>query len=76
MDNQNTHLLQGEIIIYQTDEGNTKIDGKIYTIATQFRKWASERLKEYIIKGFAMDDDRLKQLGRVQEISDADLIAD
>lgn len=28
--------------------------------ATQFRIWATERLKEYIIKGFAMDDDRLK----------------
>ena len=32
-------------------------------IATQFRRWATERLKEYMIKGFAMDDDRLKQLG-------------
>ncbi len=32
-------------------------------IATQFRKWATERLKEYIIKGFTMDDERLKQLG-------------
>jgi hypothetical protein len=28
--------------------------------ATQFRIWATERLKEYIIKGFTMDDDRLK----------------
>jgi hypothetical protein len=28
--------------------------------ATQFRIWATEKLKEYIIKGFAMDDDRLK----------------
>ena len=32
-------------------------------IATKFRVWASERLKEYIIKGFAMDDERLKQMG-------------
>lgn len=32
-------------------------------IATQFRRWATERLKEYMIKGFTMDDDRLKQLG-------------
>ena len=30
---------------------------------TQFRRWATERLKEYMIKGFTMDDDRLKQLG-------------
>ncbi len=27
---------------------------------TQFRRWATERLKEYIIKGFVMDDERLK----------------
>ncbi|ERJ84053.1 toxin-antitoxin system, toxin component, Fic family [Peptostreptococcaceae bacterium oral taxon 113 str. W5053] len=32
-------------------------------IATDFRKWATERLKEYIIKGFTMDDKRLKNLG-------------
>jgi len=32
-------------------------------IATKFRIWATERLKEYIIKGFTMDDDRLKQSG-------------
>ncbi len=29
--------------------------------ATQFRIWATNVLKEYIIKGFAMDDERLKQ---------------
>lgn len=28
--------------------------------ATQFRIWATERLREYIIKGFTMDDDRMK----------------
>lgn len=32
------------------------------TRATQFRKWATEVLHEYIIKGFAMDDERLKQI--------------
>jgi len=32
-------------------------------IATKFRIWATERLKEYIVKGFTMDDERLKQLG-------------
>ena len=32
-------------------------------IATHFRRWATERLKEYLIKGFTMDDDRLKNLG-------------
>ncbi|MBS4056392.1 MAG: virulence RhuM family protein, partial [Bacteroidales bacterium] len=29
--------------------------------ATQFRKWATTILKEYLIKGYAMDDERLKQ---------------
>jgi hypothetical protein len=30
---------------------------------TQFRIWATERLREYIIKGFALDDQRLKNAG-------------
>lgn len=30
--------------------------------ATQFRKWATTILEEYIIKGFAMDDERLKNI--------------
>jgi hypothetical protein len=30
---------------------------------TQFRIWATQRLREYIVKGFAMDDERLKQRG-------------
>lgn len=32
---------------------------------TQFRIWATKVLKEYIIKGFAMDDNRLKQVGTI-----------
>ncbi len=32
-------------------------------IATNFRKWATERLKEYMIKGFTLDDERLKGNG-------------
>jgi hypothetical protein len=32
-------------------------------LGTQFRKWATERLREYLIKGFTMDDERLKQGG-------------
>ena len=31
------------------------------SIATHFRIWATKRLKEYIIKGFVLDDERLKQ---------------
>lgn len=30
---------------------------------TQFRIWATERLREYLVKGFTMDDSRLKNLG-------------
>lgn len=33
------------------------------TIATRFRRWATDRIKEYMIKGFTMDDDRLKGSG-------------
>jgi hypothetical protein len=32
-------------------------------VATRFRQWATQRLREYIIKGFTLDDDRLKQAG-------------
>jgi hypothetical protein len=28
---------------------------------TQFRKWATERLREYLVKGFVLDDERLKE---------------
>lgn len=30
------------------------------TRGTQFRRWATERLREYLVKGFTMDDERLK----------------
>ena len=36
-------------------------------IATSFRQWATQRLKEYMIKGFTIDDERLK--GIVEEIT-------
>ena len=29
-------------------------------VATQFRIWATQRLREYIVKGFVLDDERLK----------------
>lgn len=32
-------------------------------VATQFRRWATELLKEYLKKGYALDDKRLKELG-------------
>ena len=89
----------GEILIYQTDNGQTNIEVKIEddtvwltqqqltelyqcsvtyynldmiislgyriksVIATRFRQWATQRLKEYMIKGFTIDDERLKGNG-------------
>ena len=60
-------------------EGNRKIERKVKyynldmiislgyriksKVATNFRRWATERLKEYMIKGFTMDDERLKGNG-------------
>ncbi|MBI3377089.1 MAG: virulence RhuM family protein [Nitrospirae bacterium] len=32
---------------------------------TQFRRWATERLNEYLIKGFTMDDERLKEVNNI-----------
>lgn len=53
-------------------------------IATNFRRWATERLKEYMIKGFAMDDERLKGngggnywkelLGRIRDIRSSEKV--
>jgi len=61
-------------ILEHTAEDGKKYNTKFYNLdailsvgyrvnslqATQFRIWATKILKEYIIKGFAMDDDRLK----------------
>lgn len=61
------HLPDGRI--YQTFHYNLDIIISVgYRVnsirGTQFRIWATQRLKEYIIKGFALDDMRLKQGGR------------
>jgi len=38
---------------------------------TQFRRWATERLREYLVKGFTMDDERLKNPpGALSEVPD------
>jgi hypothetical protein len=37
---------------------------------TQFRIWATQRLREYIVKGFALDDQRLKEGGRRDDYFD------
>lgn len=64
-------------ILETTAEDNKRYNVKYYNLdaiiavgyrvnskkATQFRIWANKVLKEYIIKGYALDDDRLKNLG-------------
>ena len=75
---------EGELVQYSVVENfaTTAADGKTYQVdyynldvvisvgyrvksqrGVQFRIWATNILKEYIKKGFAMDDDRLKELG-------------
>src|SRR4030042_6176787 len=34
-------------------------------VATRFRQWATQRLREYIVKGFTMDDERLKDTNNI-----------
>jgi len=40
----------------------------------QFRQWATERLPEYLVKGFALDDERLKGCDRVADYFDELLV--
>jgi hypothetical protein len=54
--NYNTKYYNLDMIISLGYRINSKI-------ATKFRQWATLRLKEYIVKGFTMDDERLKNLG-------------
>ena len=52
-----------EVLFYNLDmiiSLGYRINSKV---ATRFRQWATVRLREYITKGFTMDDDRLKNLG-------------
>ena len=35
-------------------------------VATQFRMWATQRLREYFVKGFTLDDERMKAAGQMR----------
>lgn len=37
-------------------------------VATQFRIWATERLRDYLVKGYAINEQRLEQLGSIVQI--------
>jgi hypothetical protein len=41
-------------------------------VATKFRIWATQRLKEYIIKGFTLDDERMKAAGQIRYFDELD----
>ena len=54
--------------IYQVDYYNLdviiSVGYRVKSIqGTKFRIWATEKLKEYLVKGFTMNDERLKNLG-------------
>ena len=50
-----------EVILYNLDV-IISVGYRVKSIVgTRFRKWATERLTEYIIKGFTMDDERLNE---------------
>ncbi len=52
-----------EVILYNLDV-IISVGYRVKSIQeTRFRQWATQRLHEYIIKGFTMDDERLKNLG-------------
>lgn len=60
---EGTRMVEREIPHYNLDM-IISLGYRINSIqATHFRQWATVRLKEYIIKGFTMDDERLKQTG-------------
>ncbi|WP_367079287.1 RhuM family protein, partial [Escherichia coli] len=37
-------------------------------VATQFRIWATERLRDYLVTGYALNEQRLEQLGAIVQI--------
>jgi hypothetical protein len=39
-------------------------------VAVRFRQWANDKLKEYLVKGFVMDDERLKNPGKGRDYCD------
>lgn len=64
MQNMHTAISDKPIVAYSLDV-IISVGYRVKSLrGTQFRQWATERLKEYIVKGFVLDDVRLKQGGR------------
>lgn len=63
---EGTRNVKREIIYYNLDL-IISVGYRVQShVATHFRIWATQRLKEYIIKGFTMDDERLKSAGQIR----------
>lgn len=65
---RNFRITAGDAKIYDTKHYNLDVIIALgYRVnskrATQFRVWATARLRDYIVKGFALDDERMKQGG-------------
>lgn len=63
MQNLHTAISDKPVVLYSLDV-IISVGYRIKSLrGTQFRIWATERLREYIIKGFTLDDERLRQGG-------------
>ena len=50
-------------------EGSRRVTRRVKSVAaTKFRIWATERLKEYLVQGAAINPRRLEQLGSIVEL--------
>ena len=60
---EGTRVVERNIDYYNLDVV-TSVGYRVKSLeGVRFRKWATARIKEYIIKGYTMDDERLKNLG-------------
>lgn len=60
---EGTRMVERDMVFYNLDM-IISLGYRVKSIvATHFRRWATERLKEYLVKGFTMDDERLKNIG-------------
>jgi hypothetical protein len=54
-----------QFIIFKTEDKRISVGYRVKPLrGTQFRQWVTKRLNEYIRKGFTMDDEQLKNLGK------------
>ncbi len=49
---------RGNFLFYQTEDAKAQVR-VLLDRGTQFRRWATETLPEFLVKGFVLDDERL-----------------